>query len=82
MLAKVLNCISTDNQVKDTLKCIKGKSVEELLKAQQSLQAIGGLPKPILGDQLLPFHSFETELNNGRFNKDIDFMYGTMLNEG
>ncbi len=81
-VAKLLNCTTEGAHLSETLKCLKSKSIAEILKAQSTLEMIGGIPLHILGDKLLPFKNFVTELNSGRFHKDIDFMYGVMLDEG
>ncbi len=80
LVAQLLAC-PTD-KIANTLTCLKGKSIDQILAAQKTLEALSAVPGAILGDQMLPFENFVTELNAGRFHKDIDFMYGVTKDEG
>ena len=79
-VAKMVNCPT--ESMKETLKCLRGKTMEELLKAQAFLKSFGLVPTAIFEDEICPFKNAVPILESGNFNKDIDFMYGVTGDEG
>lgn len=71
----------TGNTMNETLTCLRGKSVGELLELQKMLKLFGQVPGPIFEDDILPINAVPA-LKAGKYNKDIDLMYGVTRDEG
>lgn len=78
-LAKKVNC-TVDADIKETIQCIKGKSLDELVPATFNDLAQNDLFLPVYGDELLPTRP-SIALQNGDFNH-VDFVYGVTRDEG
>ncbi len=77
-LAAKLNCSFSDQF--SVVKCLRGKSVEEILVASKTLT----LPlAPTFNDgAVLPFVDGVQALQEGHFNTEVDLMYGVNRDEG
>lgn len=79
IIAKHLECPTSSPD--ETLSCLKGKTTEEIQKAQNHLiQTKKRYVLPIYGDEFIP-HRPQHALKSGKFNK-VDVMFGTNKDEG
>ena len=77
-LAEELNCTRT--KVSESIDCLRGKTVYEILEISQNAIFNGELTIPVYGEQLLPDPPV-TALKSGKFNK-ADLMVGVNRDEG
>lgn len=77
--AKKVNCTVSED-LKETIQCIKGKSLNELVLATANDLIQNESFLPVYGDELLPTRP-STALETGQFNH-VDYMYGVTKDEG
>lgn len=72
-LAESLNC--TNAVEAELIKCLRSKTVNEILDATKPALQNGDNFIPTYGEALLPMPPVKM-LKSGHFNKDVDLMYG------
>ena len=77
-LAEELNCTRT--KISESIDCLRGKTVPEILEFSKRALLNGELTIPVYGEKLLPDPPV-TALKSGKFN-DADLMVGVNRNEG
>lgn len=77
--AERLNC-SVGGDLTETVRCIKGKSIDELQTASMNDFMRAEFFAPVFGDSLLPLRPNDA-LVAGKFNP-VDYMYGITRDEG
>lgn len=78
-LAQNVNC--TAPKMEDVVKCLRTVSGKDLVKATEHARTNGETFEPIWGDALLPVKPSEA-LKAGKFNRNLDLMFGTVSEEG
>lgn len=77
-IAHYSDCPSPAIDVKETIDCLKSKTVPQLLNATKEA---GDPCNAMYGDELLPLRPVDA-LNSGQFYSAIDLMFGTVKDEG
>lgn len=72
-LAENLNCSSSNEA--HVIKCLRSKTVNEILDATKSALQDGESFIPTYGEAVMPMPPVKM-LKEGHFNKDVDLMYG------
>jgi len=78
-LSTSLKCNTTSYE--EMVKCLRSKTPAEILTISKSARANGETFEPVYGEDLLPISPKEA-LAKGKFNQNIDFMFGTVSEEG
>ena len=78
-LAEKVNCTNADKQ--ELLKCLRNVKPETIVDANEHARVDGETFQPIWGEELLPVKPAEA-LKTGKFNRNLDVMFGTVSEEG
>lgn len=78
-LAEKLNCTNDDK--KKMMKCLRAVSGDAIIEATKDSRLNGETFLPVWGGEIMPTRPVEA-LKTGKYNKGLDFMFGTVANEG
>ena len=79
-LATDLACPTTVN-INETLACLRNQSADYILNVTKDAFLKNQLFLPIYGDEVMPLKPTEA-LKTGKFNHNVDLLYGVNQNEG
>lgn len=76
-----LNLACPTQQINETLACLREKNADQILNVTKDAFLKNQLFLPIYGDELLPMKATEA-LKTGKFNHNVDLLFGVNRHEG